>query len=138
MMAIVIVDQGCRIFLNAMFDDNAYHVHLYMVDTPLTTSTKASDLTEVVAPWYEPLQTMNWSDAVTTGSFSAIYADPLIWTVGEVVVPLTVFGYWVSIYAAGALVWAERVPQGGIAMDQAGTQVAVYPRMTFRNDPFPT
>lgn len=136
-MSIVVPSAGARDALDAMLAELHPWTHLYVTDVTLGPDTTKDDLTEASWPDYVPMRATGWAPAVTVGGLAVADADPILWVRGDGGDPAQVYGYFVTDTKDGPLVWAERRPQGPVAMIEPTDQVLLLPRLTLREDPEP-
>lgn len=97
--------------------------------TPLDTDT-AANFTQATFTGYAAITLNTWGTPFTNGSNKA-EVDEIIRTFTQtgVGVTNTVYGYYVTD-GSGNLLWAERNPAGGVAMNAIGNTYTVLPKMT--------
>lgn len=80
----------------------------------------------------------DWGGAVyDPGGFAVMTASNKVFNQTSVTVTNTIYGYYVTT-SGNVLLYAERNPAGGQAMNAVGASYTVSPRFTYRSDPNPT
>lgn len=136
-MAIIYSDWGQRDLANRYTDGLTLYCHLARQPMTIVPGSKVSDWLEVQAVWYQPKKVTKWTVAVTVAGQGVTYADPLLWTVGAVVQPCNVYGYWMTYGRSTTWEFAEAVVGPPIPMRAQGAQCAVFPRLGFTSQPAP-
>jgi len=115
----------------------AYY-HLYVSDITLGTDTTLPSFVEASFQGYSPQRAYTWIDAYLQGDTAVSYADPIVWTCSADGPLQTVYGYFVTNYATGPLLWCERRDAGGVPIQFAGDKIQVSPMMSWPSVPCPT
>jgi len=124
---------GSVAVFNQFLSQFSVYYHLYINDLTPTLDSVLSDFVEASYPSYGPQIVQQWTDAVLVGGVAATYGDPLLWTVGSVVVPQTVYGYYVTGGPTGPLLWAELRELGPVPLDTVGARVYLTPALTLQS-----
>jgi hypothetical protein len=101
--------------------------------TPVDGSVLGS-FTEANFTGYAQINMSGWSAAALDGNGkAATTADQVTWTMGTPGTTNTVYGIYV-VTAAGALLYAERNPSGGILLNTLGQTFSYLPKFTFDSE----
>lgn len=105
-------------------------IRIYGNDLIPTSTSQASNFTEIVGGGYANKLLLNPEWTITAGNpSSAIYSATQVWTfTGAVDSPGTIYGYYVTRNTDGKLVWAERFPSGSVPFAPVvGSVIKVLP-----------
>lgn len=121
---------GAGPLLDDLLGDLNVWYHLYVNDATLSVDTVLTDLTEATWTGYVPKKVSSWTPALASAGIAAASADPLIWTIGSVVDPSDVYGYYTTDGQDGPLLWVEAAQDGPIPMREVGAKCLVMPGLT--------
>ena len=127
---LVVPTASALTLLDSLLGSMGIWVHLYVNDVTLGPTTALSDLTEATWPGYAPVAVGVWSPSIALGVGGVSWGDPIEWSLGSVIVPADVYGYYATLGKAGPLAWAEAAPNGPVPMKTAGDVVLVIPQLT--------
>jgi len=106
-------------------------IGLFQNDWTPTPSSGISEVQPCDFSGYAGLQTLTgWTTPTLYGETAITSADQVVWTYNGGPAKNWVFGYYV-VDNTGALRWAERNPNGSVALVVAGNTFPVVPAFSF-------
>ena len=105
--------------------------HLYTNDYTPDADTTLESFVEANWPGYTLLLARGWTPALWQTDYAIASADPLVWTLAAPISPTLVWGYYVTDWTSGSLLWCERVLTVPIPVVRIGDTVTLLPEIRF-------